>query len=171
MAVDNRAVAASFLACWSVQDVEMTLQHVDESVVYALYISETALPFGGETRGKANCRDVLYAILADFDHLKYEPAIVGVKGDVVRARVEIAYRHRQTGGMLTGSKRLLITVKNGLIVRVEEYHDAAMVEAFMRLTAHRVLTDDVPAPLELPRKKDARRKPPAKPRRRVLRCL
>ena len=67
--MDNRAVVGSFLACWSVQDVEMTVAHVHEDFVYALYVSDTALPYGGETRGKENVRAVLYAILAEFAHV------------------------------------------------------------------------------------------------------
>ena len=70
--MDNRSVVAAFLACWRVQDVETTLEYTNENIVYALYISETALPYGGETHGKANIRNVLYAILAEFDYLKYD---------------------------------------------------------------------------------------------------
>ena len=148
----------------------MTMEYTNENIVYALYISETALPYGGETRGKANIRNVLYAILAEFDYLMYEPTIVAVDGDVVRAQVQFIYHHRLTGENLSGSKRLVFTVRDGLIVRIEEFHDAGMVEAFMRLTAHRARTNDVPAPPELPKRADKGSKPAARPRR-VLRCL
>jgi ketosteroid isomerase-like protein len=168
--MDSRSLVAAFLARWRVQDVEMTLEYTNEDIVYALYISDTALPYGGETRGKANIRNVLYAILAEFDYLKYEPTIVAVDGDVVRAQVQFIYHHRLTGENLAGSKRLVFTVRDGLIVRIEEYHDAGMVEAFMRLTAHRTRTNDLPAPPELPKRADKASKPTVRPRR-VLRCL
>src|SRR5437764_11041519 len=90
-AMSSRATVASYLACWGVQDVEMALQHVDEDIVYALYVSETALPFGGETRGKGNARNILYDLLARFDYLKHEPTIVAVEGDVVRVQVQFLY--------------------------------------------------------------------------------
>lgn len=157
--MDARDVVASFLACWSTQDVEMAIQHAHEDVIYALYISQTAIPWGGETRGKAQCRDVLYSILAEFDYLRYEPTIVAIDGDVVRAQVRFVYRHRRTAADLSGSKRLVFTVKDGFIVRVEEYHDAAMVEAFMRLAAHRVETNDLPDPPELPKSMRPARSP------------
>ena len=81
----------------------------------------------------------------------------------MRVQVQFVYHHRETGGNLSGSKRLVFTVKNDLIVRVEEFHDAAMVEAFMRLTAHRALTMDAPSPPERPEHGQGRTRP-----RRVL---
>jgi ketosteroid isomerase-like protein len=158
--MSSRATVASYLACWSVQDVDMALQHFDDDIVCTLYVSEAALSFGGETRGKANVRNVLYGLLAQFDYLKHEPTIVAVEGDVVRVQVQFVYHHRDTGGNLAGSKRLVFTVKNDLIVRVEEFHDAAMVEAFMRLTADRARTMAAP---DWPEQGPARRRP-----RRVL---
>jgi ketosteroid isomerase-like protein len=147
----NRAVVESFLACWSVQDVEMTIEHVHEDFVYALYISETALPYGGETRGKDNVRAVLYAILAEFDYLRYDPEIISVDGDMVRVAVAFVYHHRRTGENLSGTKRFVIHLRDGLITRIDEYHDAAKVEAFMRLTAQRTEADEVTSPPELPK--------------------
>jgi ketosteroid isomerase-like protein len=148
--VENRAIVESFLACWSVQDVEMTIAHVHDDLVYVLYISETALPYGGETRGKDNVRAVLYAILAEFDYLRYEPEIISVEGDAVRVAVAFVYHHRRTGENLSGTKRFVVHLKEGLINRIDEYHDAAKVEAFMRLTAQRTEADEVASPPKLP---------------------
>lgn len=167
--MDNRSLVAAFLAHWRVQDVEMTLAHTSEDIVYALYISEHALPYGGETSGKASIRNVLYAILAEFDYLKYDPTIVAVDDDVVRAQVQFTYHHRLTGENLAGSKRLVFTVRDGLVVRIEEYHDAGMVEAFMRLTAHRTRTNDLPPPPQLPKRARKSNRPAARSRR-MLRC-
>jgi ketosteroid isomerase-like protein len=149
--MDNRAVVGSFLACWSVQDVEMTVAHVHEDFVYALYVSDTALPYGGETRGKENVRAVLYAILAEFDYLRYDPEIISVEGDVVRVAVAFTYHHRRTGENLSGTKRMVFQLADGLVARIDEYHDAAKVEAFMRLAAQRTQADEVAPPPELPR--------------------
>lgn len=157
--MDNRAIVESFLACWSVQDVEMTIAHVHDDFVYALYISETALPYGGETRGKDNVRAVLYAILAEFDYLRYDPAIVSIEGDVVRTSVAFVYHHRRTGENLSGTKRMVLQLKDGLITRIDEYHDAAKVEAFMRLTAQRTEANEVTTPPELPKARRRRCNP------------
>lgn len=98
------------------------------------------MPFGGEKRGKEACRDLLFSILADFDYLKYEPSILGVRGDTVRTQVRFTYQHRATGETLDGTRRLVFQIRDGLIVRVDGYHDARLVDAFMRLTQHRLET-------------------------------
>jgi ketosteroid isomerase-like protein len=140
--MDNQAIVVSFLKCWIAQDVELTVAHAADDVVYALHISKEALPFGGETHGKERIRGVLYAILADFDYLKYEPVILGAQDDMVRVQVSFIYHHRRTGEDLVGSKRLVIKLRDGLIARVDEYHDAALVEAFMRLAQQRLANDE-----------------------------
>lgn len=157
--MDNRATVESFLACWSVQDVEMTVAHVHDDLVYALYISEAALPYGGETRGKDNVRTVLYAILAEFDYLHYAPEIVSIEGEVIRVTAAFVYHHRRTGENLTGTKRMVFQLEDGLIIRIDEYHDAAKVEAFMRLAAQRTEADEVTSPPELPKARRRRFSP------------
>ncbi|NJO33495.1 MAG: nuclear transport factor 2 family protein, partial [Rhodospirillales bacterium] len=109
------------------------------------------LPYGGETRGKDNVRAVLYAILAEFDYLRYDPEIVAVEGDVVRVAVTFVYHHRRTGEDLSGTKRMVFKLADGVITRIDEYHDAAKVEAFMRLAAQRTEADEVTAPPKLPK--------------------
>jgi ketosteroid isomerase-like protein len=147
--MESRAVVESLLACWRVQDVEMAMTHAADDIVYTLFISETALPFAGETRGKASLRNVLYTILSDFDYLQYDPAIVAVEDDIVRVQVQFTYHHRPSGGDLAGSKRMVMTVNDGLITRIDEYHDARMVESFMKLAAQRSRDGKVQPP-ELP---------------------
>jgi hypothetical protein len=56
-----------------------------------------------------------------------------VNESIVRYQVEFMYRHRLSNEMLTGRCRFVMTVVDGLIVRADEYHDRAKVEAFMRL--------------------------------------
>jgi ketosteroid isomerase-like protein len=43
------------------------------------------------------------------------------------------YRHRRSGEVLSGRFRMIMRVEDGLIVRTDEYHDRAKVEAFLRL--------------------------------------
>ena len=52
--------------------------------------------------------------------------------------------------MLEGTRRLLIQIRDGLIVRIDGYYDDRMVEAFMRLTQHRIATNQVVRAPQLP---------------------
>ena len=56
-----------------------------------------------------------------------------------------------TGEDLSATKRMVFQLADGLITRIDEYHDAAKVEAFMRLAAQRTEADEVMAPPELPK--------------------
>lgn len=149
--MSSREVVEEFLASWLVQDVERACALGAEDVVHELHVSNNALPFAGATRGLEACRNMLYSILAEFDYLKYEPVVVGVVGDVVRVQVRFKYHHRRTGENLEGTKRMVFKVRDGLIARVDVYHDASFVEAFMRLVKHREELNEVTTPPEIPR--------------------
>lgn len=148
----SRSVVASFFATWGgTQDVEWTLEHFHEQIVYELHVDASTFPFARVTRGREACREALFNILRDFDYLKYEPTINGVRGNTVRTRVAFRYRHRPTGEILEGSRRLVFKIKDGLIIRIDGYHDAKLFEAFMRLMKHRELADEGIRPPELPK--------------------
>jgi ketosteroid isomerase-like protein len=128
-------VVRRFNSAWIVGDVESVIQLVAEDCVYALHISEELLPFGGETCGRANIKSALQMMRHQFDYLLYRPGHPTVVGSKVHNQVEFMYRHRKSGEVLTGTFRIVLQVKDGLLVRGDEYHDRAMVETFMRLFA------------------------------------
>jgi ketosteroid isomerase-like protein len=69
----------------------------------------------------------------DFEYVLYRPLDLKPNGSEVRYQVEFMYRHLGSGEVLSGRFRLVMIVEGGLIVRADEYHDRAKVEAFMRL--------------------------------------
>jgi ketosteroid isomerase-like protein len=148
--MDNEAVVRSFFACWEAQDVELTAMHFHDDIVYELHSVTRELPYTGVTRGKEPVRDVLFTILKDFDYLKYKSHINSVEGDVVRAQVAFLYRHRQSGEVLDGTRRLVFQIKDDLIIRMDRYHDDRLVDAFMRLTRQREAARQAPYMPALP---------------------
>lgn len=108
---------------------------VAPDVVYNLNVSRDALPLGGETSGWEAVNEILLGIRKLFDYLVYKPRILTVEDNIVRARIELVLRHKPSGEIFTGQMRSVFTVRDGLIVRVEEYVDAPMVESFMRLVS------------------------------------
>ncbi len=141
--MDNKSVVASFFACWSVQDLEMAVAHGHPDLVYTIHNGQDASPLAGIYRGAEACRDLGYAMLAVFDYLTYEPTIVGVEGDIVRAQVNFRYRHRATGNIIEGTRRLVFEIKDGLIYRLDSFEDTLRLEAFMRMSR------EVPQPQDL----------------------
>lgn len=136
--MDGTSVVTSFFAYWRVQDLEMALGHLHEEVVYTFHNGPDAAPFSGSYRGIESCRALGYKVLADFDYLGYEPAIVSAGSSVVSAHVRFRLRHRATGHVIEGSQRSIFQVREGLIARIDIYEDAARIEAYMKLAAQRM---------------------------------
>lgn len=130
---DPEDVIRRFLAVWAAGDIDACVGFLAEDAVYALYISREAVPFGGETVGRRDIEHALRQIRRQWDYLVFRPRNFVTDGDSVRLRVEHMYRHRSSGEVLSGYFRLVFTLRDGLIVRGDEYHDRAMVEAFVRL--------------------------------------
>jgi ketosteroid isomerase-like protein len=154
--MDNYSIVASWIACWAAQDVELTLAHLHEGIVYKVHTSREVLPFGGEKRGQEALRDLMFTVLADFDVLLYAPSFIRINGNGARAHVSYVYRHRATGEVLEGTRRLLIQIRDGLIQRIDGYYDDRMVEAFMRLTRYRIAMNQVVRAPELPKRETQR---------------
>lgn len=150
--MSSREVVETFFAYWGAQDVELATALFHDGIVYKLHVSSEDLPFGGVWRGREACRHTMFSILEEFDYLRYEPTIVSVRGGVIRAQVRFKYQHRRTGGTLEGTRRLVFRVKSGRIVRIDGYHDARLVEAFMRLTKSRLASDQLVSVPPLPKR-------------------
>lgn len=145
-----RAIVASWIACWAAEDVEMTLAHLHEDIVYKVHTS-VVLPFGCEKRGHDALRDLMFTVLTDFDVLQYSANYIRATNVGVRAGVAYIYRHRATGEVLEGTRRLLVQIDGDRIARIDGYYDDRMVESFMRLTKHRIATNQVVRMPELPK--------------------
>jgi len=150
--MDARTLVEAIIACWDTQDVETTMAYIDDQAVYALYVSQQTVPFGGVSEGKDAIRATLYMMLEQFDYLRFDRAIVGVDGDVVRVQTQFKFHHRRTGGNLEGSMRTVFTVKDGLVVRCDEYLDEELLEAFMRLVHQREAANEIVEPPAIPRR-------------------
>lgn len=132
-AADPAEVVRRFNEAWGPGDIDEALKLVGDDAVYNLYISEDLLPIGGQTVGRANIEAALRKAREDFEYLLYRPLDLVTKGNEVRSQVEFMYRHRRSGEVLTGRFRIIMQIENNLIVRADEYHDRAKVEAFLRL--------------------------------------
>jgi ketosteroid isomerase-like protein len=130
----NLEVIQAALKYWRVQDVEALLSTYADDVVYHVYTFQDATPRFAEFGSKEAVRALLYDVLAAFDYLFYASDLLELRDGVARVQSQFVLRHRLSGESLSGSKRQRIQVANDKIVRIDEYHDIAMVNAFMRLT-------------------------------------
>jgi ketosteroid isomerase-like protein len=130
---DPLAVVTHFNAVWDAGDIEGVLALLADNAEYELHISKEVLPYGGLACGRADIGDKLRLMRADWEYILYRPFSLAADGSIVRFQVEFMYRHRESGQVLSGRFRLVMRVEDGKILRVDEFHDRAKVEAFMRL--------------------------------------
>jgi ketosteroid isomerase-like protein len=133
----DRALIERFLKYWVAGDVEQVVSLLSDDVVYQLFISQTALPYGGEWRGPDAVKDVFFDMLATFDCIEFEPTILYVTDGRARCQSRYVYRHRASGEWLTGTSRLVVRIRDGAIERLDEFHDDALLQAFARLANQR----------------------------------
>lgn len=151
--MDAREIVAEVLRLWATQDVESTFAYVADDVVYVLYIDEDLAPFAGVTQGREEMMAAFYQMIEQYDYLHWKQVIVGAEGDVVRAQTQFRLHHRRTGTDLEGSMRTVMTMRDGMMVRCEEFMDRGLVESFMRLAKHREATNQIVAPPAIPRRR------------------
>lgn len=131
-------IVSETLAHWIAQDVDACLSLMSESASYTLHLEQSLLPFAGTTTGRDEIGEQLRAMLRDWDYLVFRPGPPRAHVDdanEIHNRVEFIYRHRASGEILSGFFRLVCRVNDGLITEINEYHDAAMVETFVRLVS------------------------------------
>ena len=126
-------VVPAYNSAWAAGDIAAALAYLAEDAVYDLHVSRELLPAGGQTSGRDNIGMMLRKARADFEFILYRPLKLAAAGDTVRFQVEFMFRHRASGEVLSGRLRQVIKVKDGLITRIDEFHDRAKVEAFLRL--------------------------------------
>lgn len=121
------------LSYWQAQDVEQTLTQYSETIVYRLFSFHNAIPAVQVLRGRDAVRDMMFDVLTQFDYVRYEPAILDVNGAIARVHVQFELQHRASGQRLSGSTRQFFVVGDGLVQRINQFHDEALVTAFVRL--------------------------------------
>jgi ketosteroid isomerase-like protein len=123
-------VVAGFNRAWAVGDLDAAMACVASDGVFRL-----RLPGDMTAQGREAIAAALEGSREGFEPILYRPFSLVTAGDIVRFQVEFMYRHRASGEVLSGRLRMVMRVEDGAIVRADEFHDHAKVQAFLRLAA------------------------------------
>lgn len=134
----TRDVVSRTLSAWANRDLDATLAGMSEDVEHVINVDGSLAPYAESTRGKAALRPKLQVLLDTFEFNAFVVDSLTVQDVTARASVMIMYVHKVTRDRLDVRFRFVFTVADGLITRMEEYHDKTLVEAFMRLVAARL---------------------------------
>jgi ketosteroid isomerase-like protein len=126
-------VVAASLEAWARQDLEGALSYMDDDVVFTFNAGEGQLLLAGACRGKDEVRRRFQEILDLFDFQALVLESLRDDGETIRTSMLFYYRHKASGLNVEGRYRQVMRVEHGRIVRVEEFHDAAAVNAFLKL--------------------------------------
>ncbi|MEQ1695090.1 MAG: nuclear transport factor 2 family protein [Hyphomicrobiaceae bacterium] len=131
----TRRLFLQCFAAWTNRDLEGALSCMSEDVAHILNLDGTLVPYGASVEGKPALRKKLQLLLDTFEFGALVNESLSVEGRKATGRYKFIYIHCASGERLSGSFRFIIEQRDGLIVRMEEYHDAAYVEAFVRLVS------------------------------------
>lgn len=126
-------IALAAMKTYASGDLDAFMEMLTDDVAYALYLDEAELPFAGETVGKVLLRQRIAQMHDAFDYILFRPFPLHVTGRAAHNQVEFMYRHKATSEVLSGRFRFVLTVTEQRVSRIEEYHDAERVKAFVRL--------------------------------------
>lgn len=133
---EDRAIVERAHQLWAAGDFEAFLACLTEDVVHVVNVGDDELPYGGDTVGRAMARERLQLVRDTFDIQAFVIEKIAHEAAFTRTHVLAYYKHKRTGERLDMKIRLLMFLRDGRICRIQEYHDAAYLEAFHRFVSH-----------------------------------
>jgi hypothetical protein len=137
MLIDHERAAFYLLdERWAAGDLEGVMALFAEEVLHLINVDGLAVPYATSTYGKEDLRQRLVLVLDTFYIDKFLFESYTHEREFTRAVAVTQKTHKKTGERLCERLRLRFWFENGLIVRVEEHHDARYIEAFQRFVFH-----------------------------------
>lgn len=121
---------------WAGGDLEGVLAFLTEDILYNVNVDGLAVPYASSALGREDVRQRLQLLLDTFTVDMFEAESMGIGPSHCRSVVVGHYTHRRTGEKIRLRIRLRAWFRDGLIACMDEYHDAAYVEAFQRFVFH-----------------------------------
>jgi ketosteroid isomerase-like protein len=132
---DEISIVSDAYTCWAERDMAALFANLDPNIVYVLHLDPAVFPAGGAHHGATAFRALLDHLTETFAYLRYERSRFAQDGNVVRFRVDYSYLHKASRQIISSSYLAEVTVRDRLIVRIEEFPDTGFVEAFFRFNA------------------------------------
>jgi ketosteroid isomerase-like protein len=126
---DTETVVRAVYDAWRLKDLDRVAALCADNFCHDIHIAPSVHPLGGPAQGKAAI-DRLKRITEQFDFVSYEIAGLIVSGGRAAAQAHLRYIHKPTGESLETTLGHFWTVRNGLVERLDEYHDMGTVQAF-----------------------------------------
>jgi ketosteroid isomerase-like protein len=125
------AILESAVSAWDSGNIEGVLDKYVDDIIFT---TNSGRPEGGSVtlRGKADVRQRLQAAMNIVDCQSLLQSIRSDK-DLIRTRVAVEIRHRQTGHTMSCTLRQILRFRGFLIAEQQDFYDAAKIGAFWSL--------------------------------------
>lgn len=126
------AVVNAVHSAWSEGDLDRLLSYYCPDIIYTCNGESGGLPV--KLVGRDAMRQFLAPILVAAESVCVVDRFT-FDGTVARTRVESSIKHRKTSFVLSGNFRQVMRFEGVQISHLDEFHDAAKLNAFWRLVA------------------------------------
>lgn len=129
---EDRAIFHRAHLAWGEGDLAAFLDCLTEDVVYIVNVDGLQVPYASSANGRSEVRTRLQLLLDTFVVNAFVVESMFHDVDASRSIVLGYFKHKRTGERLDVKLRFVARFRDGRISRLEEYLDAAYVEAFQR---------------------------------------
>ncbi|MGQ7793475.1 nuclear transport factor 2 family protein [Faunimonas sp. B44] len=119
----TRRVVSEVYAAFRAGDLAALEAGLADDIDWAVEISADIFPFGGVRRGREAVMRGFRDLLAEVEHVEYEPQFTIVEGDKACVFVRATVRMRDTGRTATADLCDLLRVRDGKVVWFRELFD------------------------------------------------
>ena len=128
----DAAVFRQAVRYWNDGNLEGVLSLIADDIVHVVNVDALEIPWVSSAEGKPALTARLMLIAATFVINAFIVESLVQERDDIRATVLVYHTHRKTGEPLDVKVRFRVRVRDGLIVRMDEFLDAAYIDAFNR---------------------------------------
>jgi ketosteroid isomerase-like protein len=130
--MDTTALLQAIYAAYREKRLSDVLDYLDDSFRYVVHLPDELLQGGNMTRDKQATRELFSHFMDTYDFLAFDPGPIIVTGDRALVNSNVRFRHKQSGKQLTTRIQQTWEIKDGKAVSLDEQHDQAAVEAFLK---------------------------------------
>ena len=126
---DNTKVVQEAYAAFGRSDIKGVLDRIDDNAVWnGVYGANARVPTSGERRGKAAIAEFFRQVAEHVNFSRFEPQEFVATGDKV---VALGHYTATTpvGGSFDSDFAMVFTLRNGTVVRFQEFSDSAAINA------------------------------------------
>ena len=126
---DNTRIVQEAYAAFGRGDIKGILDRIDDDAVWhGVYGANAQVPTSGERRGKAAVAEFFKQVAEHVNFSRFEPQEFVATGDKV---VALGHYTATTpvGGSIDSDFAMVFTLRNGKVVRFQEFADSAAINA------------------------------------------